>query len=568
MVNGADQQEIDLLLQKEWREKIIPGLGTESWVTVYQSPFDQEVRRAGLFCGLVPNSSVQEVLRTYEWDIHIGDFAPSFMRFCAEKTEDSNLIYDRFGHHDLGIEPLIIVRNFQGLKPASIEVIEEFRLFHNLYFESSHPKFVKFDERGDEVSVVKLSDNFVDIRRKHLRQFLAAKDMSLAIYFENIYHSHLEFEKLNVAQGNCVTKAENEVYEFFIGKWEGNSDYQSFSAVLGKKIIGGLPLEKCGLWPFEEMDQQRHEEFIIGIDENDEPITCSPEGISHTTSKEVQDSTGKSHKVTYITPVFFKRSVLDKYYREPTKYRIEDGQVSCGGLWLLRMDNNHEDYVIVLLGRLRDDLPVSEQSHWKHHNKPPDGNLSKTASLRYFQAKWAEPEDSALRFKLSYEAMSQRWHQTFEWHLFMPLRSKDRHHFNSVRRPLTDEPTELNEIVLSLSILLQDSINNKELGKRIPDFESKNSDGSNKQNIPILREYLESEAFPDAAKYVEYLRMLQMLRSNSGTVHRRNEKEYQKAVRFFSLDSKSTVQVADDIFTVLTEFLDSLREHFCTDAAD
>ena len=56
-----------------------------------------------------------------------------------------------------------------------------------------------------------------------------------------------------------------------------------------------------------------------------------------------------------------------------------------------------------------------------------------------------------------------------------------------------------------------------------------------------------------------------MLRSNSGIVHPRNEKEYQKAVKFFSLDTKSTVQVADDIFTTLTAFLDSLRAHFCPD---
>ena len=84
----------------------------------------------------------------------------------------------------------------------------------------------------------------------------------------------------------------------------------------------------------------------------------------------------------------------------------------------------------------------------------------------------------------------------------------------------------------------------------------------------MLREYLNAKAFADSENYIEYLRMLQVLRSNSGTVHPRNEKEYQKAVRFFSLDTKTTQQVADDIFTTLTEFLDSLRAHFCPDESD
>ena len=122
--------------------------------------------------------------------------------------------------------------------------------------------------------------------------------------------------------------------------------------------------------------------------------------------------------------------------------------------------------------------------------------------------------------------------------------------------------------MLSLSIFLQDRIHKKELGKRMPDFQKTDAHNTTKQNIPVLAEFLESEQFTDADKFVEFLRMLQLLRSNSGTVHPRNEKEYQKAARFFSLDSKSTIQVADEIFTTLTEFLDSLREHFCPDDSD
>ena len=43
---------------------------------------------------------------------------------------------------------------------------------------------------------------------------------------------------------------------------------------------------------------------------------------------------------------------------------------------------------------------------------------------------------------------------------------------------------------------------------------------------------------------------------------------YNQIRQFFELDTKSTIQVADDIFTTLTDFLDSLREHFCPDESD
>ncbi len=232
------------------------------------------------------------------------------------------------------------------------------------------------------------------------------------------------------------------------------------------------------------------------------------------------------------------------------------------------MDNNHSDYVIVFLGDLGGDLPHKEQLYWKRYNIPPDGRMSDTNFRRSILAEFVDTEDCAMRFQQAYEIFSKAWLKQFGCYLFKPLAETDTHHFSKLRRPLTNEETELHDIVLSLSILLQDRINKKELGKLIPGFKRKDASNKTKQNIPVLAEFLESEEFEDATRYVEYVRMLQLLRSNSGTAHPRNEKEYQKAVAFFSLDSKSTVQVADDIFTTLTEFLDSLREHFCPDEGD
>jgi hypothetical protein len=38
--------------------------------------------------------------------------------------------------------------------------------------------------------------------------------------------------------------------------------------------------EKCGIWPYEE--EKQYAEFIIGFDENGEPVsyTCNPEVLT------------------------------------------------------------------------------------------------------------------------------------------------------------------------------------------------------------------------------------------------------------------------------------------------
>ena len=565
MPDNSHQQELDLLLQKEWREQVVPNLGAGQWIRVYQSPFDPEERQACLYCGLVPNKSVEKVLNTYDWDIRIGDFAPTILEIERDLAAERAWHYDRYGGKQYGIEPLIIVRNFDGLRDSALEISEEFRVFHNLYHEQRESTFVKFDDIGDAIPVVRISECCVEISRRHIRQFLAAKDMSLAIYFERMCFSTATLEQLSITEEDLDFVSKKCVYRMSLinrDRWLHREE-RSQSWILGKTIIEGLPIEKCGLWPFEEEVEREYAEFIIYVDSDDEPIlfTSNPDKLANYFGE-------NPDAPQYVTPVYFQRKVLEKYYNEPSKYSVEDGHVWCDGLWGLRLDNNHPDYVIVLLGDLGRDLPTKEQAHWKHHNVVPDGTPSCTATKRWYLGEFADPEDTALILQQSFNLFQKAWREKHNWHLFKPLSEADVYHFSQLRRPLTKETSEFHEIVLSLSILLQDRIDKKELGKLIPEFEPKNADKAKKGNIPVLGEYLESQGFTDSEKHIEYLRMLQLLRSNSGAVHPRNEKEYQKAVKFFSLDSKSTTQVADDIFTTLSDFLDSLRAHFCEDEVD
>lgn len=562
----AKQSEIDRLLQKEWRDEVIPNIGASPWIRVYESsPFDSQ-EQVGIYCGLVPNKNLQHVLDSYQWDIHIGDSAPSFMRVRGENSDDTTLSYNRFGHHDHGIEPLLIFRSFQELRPASLEIIEEIRLFHNLYYEASNSTYVKFDDTGDEVPVIKVCEDLVEISRKHLRQFLAAKQMSLVVYFEHTYYSKHTLVNLGTSNSWREIPVDNCIYEFGVNDCHdlGIDNWVSRSWVAGKRIVKGLPLEKCGKWPFDEEPEKEFEEFQIGIDENDEPIyySCNPDKLANFFGK-------NPDAPQYVTPVYFKRKVLEKYYNEPSKYSIEDGYLRCGGIWGIRLDNSQPDFVIALLGDLGRDLPEKEQAHWKHDNVAPDGPISDTARRRWYLAEFADPEDSALVFQQSFQQFQEAWHDKHGWSLFVPLSQADSHHFNTLRRPLTREPSELNEIAVSLSKLLPEAINSEMLLARIKEANPDSRRSLPKKRLAILKEFLNLSKFRDKDIHINYLERVQLLRSASASHRTDNMLDaYEQVIEIFELDTKSTVQVADDIFTTLTDFLNSLREHFCPDESD
>ena len=484
------------------------------------------------------------------------------MQSFDNETGKQTALYDRYGHLDHGIEPLIIVRSFHGLRSDVIEVAEEFRFIHNLYYEASESTFFKLDDSGDAVPVIRMSANTVDIRRKHIRQFLAVKEMSLVLYFERMYFSYESLEALSIAEDCRECASDRFTYRFLVrnslSHWQGR---RSQSWILGKAIVEGLPLEKCGIWPFDEEKASRYEEFIIRVDEDDEPITYT------SNPDELADYFGKnSHAPHYLTSVFFGRKVLAKYFSEPNKYKIRDGVLSCGGWWSLRMDNDHPSYVVVFLGDLGRDLPYKEQIHWKRFNVVPDGSMSETYFRRSFLNQWAEPKNSALRFRDSYSRLSNCLREKQGWDLFKPLSEADSHHFNTLHSPLTSEPLELDGLALSLSKLLVDSANVSKIKKEIPDFCSKDTRGNEKKSITILEEYVSYKDVANIEKYFDCLRMVQDLRSASAA-HRKGKK-FQRVSKSVGLDSRTTKQIADDIFTTLTDFLDSLREHFCLDETD
>ena len=254
-------------------------------------------------------------------------------------------------------------------------------------------------------------------------------------------------------------------------------------------------------------------EFIIGVEDSGEltTYTSNPDALASYFG-------GNPSTPHFLTQVHFRRDVLDKYYQKPSMYLVESGILHCGHEWGLPMDNNHDDKVCVWLGDLGR-IPFDEQLHWRAHNIPPIGTLSKTY---YANQILAEPTDSDRPdhlFLRSYDNLQKACKENLGWYILLPLGSDDSYHLQALRIPSTDEQREFDELVLSLTKILIDSINKKKLKELVP----KSCDDSEISGLNLLECVCRHVEVKEFAKHIHYLRNLQSLRS-AGVAHRKGKR--------------------------------------------
>ncbi len=172
------------------------------------------------------------------------------------------------------------------------------------------------------------------------------------------------------------------------------------------------------------------------------------------------------------------------------------------------------------------------------------------------EAKFTDPEQPDLYFKHKFEAFQEVWFKKFGWYLFKPLSEEDCYHFKSLHIPITNNRKEFDEQILSLTKILIDSLNEKELAKGIS-IEKENPKGIDK-----LEGFLNSKNV-HFKNIIEFLRNLQSLRSTS-VVHRKSKKskDYQKILNYFYFDNKELQEIFRDILTKAICILNSLEGYF------
>lgn len=520
-MNKPTRRLVDELL----RPIIQSGIGI--WTLVYHC-LDEEIKRGIVIAALVPESKVDGTLQSEDWKFDPRDLRPGCVKYG-----DGRIVYYTHGSED-GCEPLVLEREFGGIKPASRELSEEFRLLHNLYYDDANGKYIKVMTDGNEQEVVRITENEISVHTTEIKQFLGVKEMALVLLFDICCIFPQSLQILGCTEESKLIRAEDLRCRYTIHDLE--IDKGSFVRILGKKIVRGFPKGRCGIWPFTEGEEAQviFPEFITGVDEEGRHMLapCNPE-------------TGR-----YLTPVYFQPEVLNRYYDNPTKYSVEDGYLRCGTLWSLQIHNDRPDYVTVFLGDLGRDLPSSERPYWRSFNIPPAGPMSEVAFRRSILAEFADPTKPDLVFKQKYLDFQISWEKKHGWRLFKPLRGEDAHCFSSLRIPATGEQVEFDAQVMHLTKLLVDCLNEARIAKDV-------SCPPDAKGISKLARYAEENGMPDRERHIELLGDLQALRS-AGVAHRKG-KNYDKIAKKLGLDRKDRRRVYTELLIGAVALLDALQ---------
>lgn len=522
----------------------IDRLGCGEWTTLYEYRSSKQGSRCS-YSGLLSPVQASNALKHDSWDLRIGVGGPSFSQ---RRSGEHDLVeYDRFGFE--GIEPIVYSREFHGIKPRQFDLSEEFRLFHNLYHDRYNDRYIFVDDRGEQTIVAEVVPGRVRVLTRFLRQYMAARQLSLVLFFDHRVDAEagIEVAESSVPKREVVTLDRN--YSFYVGE----AMDRVFSRLIGKKIISPPPIAASGKWPFEERERGRFADFVIKVGDQGEPIfqSCDPD--------ELANYFGANEDAPhYLTPVWFKRDVLLKYYNDPDKFSVEDGYLRCGSLWGLRMDNNLPDHVVVYLGDLGRDLGYEEQLYWTHFNiTPGERKPSETNFRRAFLAEFADPIAADLLFKQLYTQFNEAWTKKFGWPIFRPLHEADVHILKQLRVPITESLGEFEAQTLYLTKLLVDCLNEAELTRAHPSE-------ANEKSIGKLRRYLEQQGYPNVERDIGLLRILQDLRS-SGAAHAKG-KNFDRIRKRTGLDLDSPRDVFRGLLLQFNQMLTDLTAHFLGDA--
>ena len=519
---------------------LVPNLGRGAKQDVYFSE-DTPLGHVTLWSALIPEDRVAAALSQPAWDLLIGRHGPGFIM----STENGEQIAAYFSGVESGeVRPFVLQRDFHGARPGYGEVCEEFRLYHNLAADPLHHRLLDFDESGHEIEVVKFDDGRITVRNSYLRQFLAGSGFHLALYFEVTRFSDRPTEALG---GEITRRHEDESsnYHYTLRTCDWSEKWKSVGRVVGKVMVRPPPKTEAGIWPFK-VGEDQSVEFIVGVDDEGHPIyhDSDPDGLANYFG-------ANPHAAHYLTPVFFRREVLSKYYADPDRYSVSDSRLECMALWQLRIDNNHATHVVVFLGDLGRDLPYRERLHWKQYEVAPEGSISDVYYARSIRGQFADPEAADLLFRYRLKRTQTAWRDSMGWDLFLEPTDGDRHLQTSIRIPVTRSASELDDLISAMTKLIVDSLNEKAIADRL------DARLSGEKGISKLERWLTQEACEQRSTIIGFLRDLQELRSR-GTAHRKGA-GFEETMARLGLKDREPREIAEELLNRGCEVLKHLE---------
>jgi hypothetical protein len=310
------------------------------WLKIYESTTKSTDDSSGIYCCLITNNHLSTYSKDYSWPLSMGsEGKPSVYGDNTYKTYDKE-----------GLEPFLFFKSF-SLPESHVryfDVSEGFILYFRLYEEGSDKQnriFYYVDDYGELDEVIVIEPKQIKIKIKYLKEYITIREMNFVICFDFMRLLDQAPPEWHIKHKDELIQESDFIYRHLIRSVSGKTQ----SWIIGKLFIPPDTMKKSHF----DLANTTNENFIVGYDEAGEFLYESCDNADG----------------NYFTLTFFKKEVLNKYYNEPNKYKVDGFSVSSK-FFTLKIDNNVDDHVPVFLRNLRI-LPPKEQLHWKQYNIPP-----------------------------------------------------------------------------------------------------------------------------------------------------------------------------------------------------
>jgi hypothetical protein len=464
------------------------------WTTLWED-WHSDDASGGYYSALSDPARRDRTLSNADWDLAEGEGLPGFTQY--RRDGDYEAVYLRYGTDD-GVEPLVIIRQWHGVLPDEYLISEGFVLLMKLWRDPDNGQYYSVSEDGTRDIAIEITSQMIRVRTPLLRRYQAARQKDLLIFvdsrrFVRSPGTKDQFSDLKEKEQLVNT---DTVQGLAVGSIHPR---RIFSRFLAKRVLAPPPQEECGIWPWEA-DDDYFPEFTVGESDTGQPqlFSCNPDELGNYFG-------ANPDAPHYLTPVFFRKSVLQRYYDDPV-YEVSAGRLSCGTLWGVQIDNHSPDFVMVFLGDIGRDIPKSHRDHWRAYNVPPTSGMSEATYRQSFLAQFAESSNPEEIFKRAYNRLNESWLAAVGWPLFREPHASDAHALDRLRIPLNELDAEFEAQILLLCKVMVDQLNEKQLIEDLPKV-------SGEKGISKLQRYLTEAGYPHVDRDIAFMRRLQELRS-------------------------------------------------------
>lgn len=495
--NDEREQIRDRLKQERMIESAFTN-GDGPWTIVCDDwRFDND-DNGGQYMAFAQPQMRNKILSHGGWDFSKGDGFPGFV-MTGEETKYTK------GDKLPEFEPLVICQHYYGVVPDELHISEEFRLLMNLWQDPKSGDYFEIKDDGSKDPAIRFQEKRIEVRTPLLKRYMAARQLDTVLFIDTRVSVEYAGDVADFSDLKFEGRIGNEL--MYLSRSVGRSplsDARVGSLVFAKRILPAPPQETCGIWPWDETDLADYPEFIIREDEYGKPVkyTCDPDCLANYFGK----NPDAPH---YLTPVFFKPEVLQKYYDDSDLYTVSDGHLSCASMWGVKIDNGNPNCIVVFLGDIGRDIPESHWAHWLSHNVPPTQRMSDVGVRRAFFGQFADSENPEHRFKLAYNQLQNSWDEHWGWRLHRKAEGQDAGVLQRLRIPVNDTDAELRTQSINLALVLVDYLNEKELASYL-------SDAKGDKGIAKLKKFLEAQSYQHTERDIRLLQRIQRMRSRIG----------------------------------------------------